>query len=414
MKVIHINTVTFGGAFEAAYRLHKALLAKNVNSQFLAKNSKGALSEKRDIIYGSGEKAWSYYVKKMIPFLKTNKQQRQQYLRRKKGEYEIYSYPFRDQDITSLGAIESADIINLHWVSNFIDYRTFFSKVKKPIVWTLHDCHPFLGGFHHEFDSKENQEEFHSLEKKLVMGKRRIIEKYRPNLTFIGVSEWITHLSTLSYVNRGFTHYTINNSIDVDKYYPKTTAEEMRRKLQLGETTKILLFVSHNLNNRWKGLQIFLNSLTYLMYDNLKLAILLIGSGDVSFKPPLGITIKKLDVQKPDRLPDFYGLADATVIPSLEDNMPNVLLEATVCGCPVIGLPTGGIPEIISPGMNGYVAKAKTASSLAKEIQKIMVNSQLFNRKSISEVAKKRFSFSNQATKYLKIYDEILPCHRKN
>ena len=46
------------------------------------------------------------------------------------------------------------DILQLHWVSTFVDYREFFSRIsrKLPIVWTLHDMNPFTGGCHYSGD----------------------------------------------------------------------------------------------------------------------------------------------------------------------------------------------------------------------------------------------------------------------
>ncbi len=47
--------------------------------------------------------------------------------------------------------LTSYDVINLHWIAGFVDYRTFFAMIpqKMPVVWTLHDMNAFTGGCHY-------------------------------------------------------------------------------------------------------------------------------------------------------------------------------------------------------------------------------------------------------------------------
>ena len=52
----------------------------------------------------------------------------------------------------------------------------------------------------------------------------------------------------------------------------------------------------------------------------------------------------------------MYNAADLFVLPSLEDNLPNTIMEAMACGVPCVGFKSGGIPEMIDHRKNGYVA----------------------------------------------------------
>jgi glycosyltransferase involved in cell wall biosynthesis len=65
---------------------------------------------------------------------------------------EQFSHPFSRYRIEQHPWVREADVINLHWVSCFLDYARFFATVEKPIVWTLHDQNPYLGGFHYEWE----------------------------------------------------------------------------------------------------------------------------------------------------------------------------------------------------------------------------------------------------------------------
>ncbi|MBT1712621.1 glycosyltransferase, partial [Fulvivirgaceae bacterium PWU5] len=51
----------------------------------------------------------------------------------------------------------------------------------------------------------------------------------------------------------------------------------------------------------------------------------------------------------------IYSAADVYVLPTLADNLPNVVIESLMCGTPVIGFKTGGVPDMIKHGHNGIL-----------------------------------------------------------
>ena len=62
---------------------------------------------------------------------------------------------------------------------------------------------------------------------------------------------------------------------------------------------------------------------------------------------------------------DAYADIDVLVVPSLMDGRPNSVMEASACGIPVIGAPVGGIPELISEGLNGYLIPPTETAEIA-------------------------------------------------
>src|SRR5690554_3277940 len=99
-----------------------------------------------------------------------------------------------------------------------------------------------------------------------------------------------------------------------------------------------------------------------------------------------------------ENMPELYNAADLFVSPSLQDNLPNTIMEAMACGIPCVGFSTGGIPEMIDHCENGYVAKDKGAKDLAYGIEwtlfktdyeKISINARnkVLSRYSMSKVA---------------------------
>jgi glycosyltransferase involved in cell wall biosynthesis len=65
-------------------------------------------------------------------------------------------------------------------------------------------------------------------------------------------------------------------------------------------------------------------------------------------------------------LAEIYSAADLFIIPSIDDNLPNTVIESLMCGTPVVGFRTGGIPDVISDGENGYICQSISPQALAR------------------------------------------------
>ena len=70
-----------------------------------------------------------------------------------------------------------------------------------------------------------------------------------------------------------------------------------------------------------------------------------------------------------------YSAATVFVSPSIEDNLPNTIMESMACGTPVVGFEVGGIPEMIDHKTNGYLAEYKSSEDLAQGIQFVLQES---------------------------------------
>src|ERR1039457_6404512 len=70
--------------------------------------------------------------------------------------YELFSPPFSRCRPEEHPWVQEADVVNLHWVAGTVDWPRFFRKVRKPVVITLHDQQPYLGGLHYAQDLEEN------------------------------------------------------------------------------------------------------------------------------------------------------------------------------------------------------------------------------------------------------------------
>ena len=113
-------------------------------------------------------------------------------------------------------------------------------------------------------------------------------------------------------------------------------------------------------------------------------------------------------VREENELSDIYNAADLFVTPSLQDNLPNTIMEALACGLPCVGFNVGGIPEMIEHKVNGYVSEYKSAADLANGIHWTLQEATYDNlRKAAVEKVEKCYSEQIVAEKYIQIYDSM-------
>ena len=129
-----------------------------------------------------------------------------------------------------------------------------------------------------------------------------------------------------------------------------------------------------------------------------------LGKGTVRCTNP-NVQVIDLGADKTaEEIMSYYAAADVLILPSLEDNLPNTMLEALSVGTPVIAFNTGGMAEVIEAGKNGLLAPEMTAESLAETLNKFFKEKHQYNRQAIREDAKLRFEAASQAAKYLELY----------
>ncbi len=71
---------------------------------------------------------------------------------------------------------------------------------------------------------------------------------------------------------------------------------------------------------------------------------------------------------------DWYGLADALVVPSRYETLGNVILEAWAYGLPVVSTATAGATELVEPGVNGLLTPVGDAPALAGAIRDLFLS----------------------------------------
>jgi glycosyltransferase involved in cell wall biosynthesis len=106
----------------------------------------------------------------------------------------------------------------------------------------------------------------------------------------------------------------------------------------------------------------------------------------------------------------IYSAADVFVIPSLQDNLPNTVLESMACGTPVIGFAVGGISDMIRDGRTGLLVPPQDVAGLRNAMVRLIRDSSA--RVSMSEesrrIAVDEYSRELQVQRYSELYKSLV------
>ncbi|WP_282134434.1 glycosyltransferase [Seonamhaeicola maritimus] len=420
MKVLIINTYDRGGAGIACLRLHKGLLCESVDVSVLLLEQEKSIPgvyqfQKEKVTYNIFQKIW-HKLNERIKQIKRSPalSSEQSFLISRSKDLELFSFPNSNYDITTSPLYKEANIINLHWVAGFLDYKSFFKKNTKPIVWTLHDMNPFTGGEHFKetylginnlgfpITRQVSNEEIIVANKNIKI-KRQALSKVR-KLTIITPSEWLAEEARKSKVFKNYPVFCIPNGINSNIFKPRGQAYA-KATLNIPSDKKVILYVAEYISNSRKGFGYLKKAFAKLGREDVVLCSIGIGKSD------LGSVLNIIElgsINTEELMSIAYSAADVFVIPSLMDNLPNTVLESLMCGTPVIGFPVGGIVDMIQDGENGYLAEEISVDSLTFQLNKFLDNSDIFNRNEIRNNAMKKYDKKIQAKQYIDLFNQIL------
>lgn len=222
MKILILSARDLrGGAARAAYRLHQGLLAAQVDSQMLVQNK---LSDCNTVLAPKSK------IQRGIAAIKPALDQLPLNLYRHRDRtINIYSSQWLPNNIVAQIEQINPDVINLHWVNGGFVPIEALSKLKQPLVWTLHDMWAFTGGCHY---SDTCDRYIHSCGACPQLGsdrdwdlsrwnwRRKAKAWHNLNLTVITPSKWLASCAKSSSLLGNFPVQVVANGIDPQVYQP--------------------------------------------------------------------------------------------------------------------------------------------------------------------------------------------------
>ncbi|MBK5721755.1 glycosyltransferase [Dysgonomonas sp. Marseille-P4677] len=394
MKILHVNTYDTGGAAGACMRIHQSLLSKGIDSKVLVLYKTKEIPNVYSFnYYNDSQNKIIYYIKRRI-FEKFRKQTENFSKLNDLPPVEIFTNPVTIYDITSHPLYKEADLIQLNWVSGFLDEPSFFKKNKKPVIWRMPDLYACGGGYHYEKGFPFNA--YHKyLKRNFIIRKKSIANK---NITFVAISEWVKQKALESELIKEYPLRVISNGIDTNifKQYDKL---KVRKKFGIPLDKKIILIGAASFFNIRKGMHLLIESINELQSQD----TLFYSFGHIADHP----NINSLEhITDEVLLSQIYSAADIFIMSSIEEAFGQVFIEALSCGTPVVSFPNGGALDIIKDGFNGILAKDFTSKSLTDAIIKTF--SIIFDNKAIRDDIILRFNAPDKADQYIQLYKDIL------
>ncbi|MDR2811203.1 MAG: glycosyltransferase family 4 protein [Tannerellaceae bacterium] len=367
MKVLIISTYDIqGGAAIAANRLLHAMRHAGCDASMAARTKLG----NDTAVFAAGSKKANmlrFYWERGVIYL---------YNRFSRENLFDVSIAGTGVPITELPAFKEADVIHLHWINQGMlsikEIGKIFSSGKK-VVWTMHDMWPFTGICHHAgacnaytkgcghcpYLKAPSQNDLSGT----VF--RRKQSAYRDgNITFVACSRWLRELAERSPLTQGHKVISIPNPIDTGIYMPKDK-NAIRERMHLPKDKKIVLFAAMKASDKRKGIDYLLEAARLIAQKRNDLLFLIAGANGDEIARQFPLPNHSTGFIASADMPGLYNAADLFVTPSLQDNLPNTIMEAMACGTPCVGFRTGGIPEMIDHRKNGYVAEYKNAQDMA-------------------------------------------------
>lgn len=230
-------------------------------------------------------------------------------------------------------------------------------------------------------------------------------------------SRWLEAQARQSALLSGESIVSIPNTIDTRVFCPADRTKA-RQQMGLPEEGRIVLFVSQKVTNERKGAAYFIEAINRLADSNPQFksntAVAILGASADEIAEQLHIPSYPLGyISDAQQIANVYNAADVYVLPSLEDNLPNTIMEAMACGVPSVGFRVGGIPEMIDHKHNGYVANFKDAADLAEGIRWTLFEADS-NELAANCLHKVAHNYSQQsvAMRYIEVYNELIALKR--
>jgi len=413
MKILIVNTTDIqGGAGRAAYRLHKSLLEAGINTQMLVQKK---TSDDYNVISLANNKIQEG-VNLLRPTLDTLPTKF--YKNRKKILFSPAWLNFNNL-VSKIEEI-NPDIVHLHWICGGMIKIEELAKIKKPIVWSLHDNWAFTGGCHIKLDCDKYKSQCglcpilgsskeRDLSRWVWKRKKKTFDNMQ-NLTIIGLSRWIMNLSKESSLLKNKKHINLPNPIDTSLYKPfdKYKAREL---WNLPKDKKLILFGAINpLGNVVKGFKELSEALKLLDLENVEFVVF----GGNKPKNPVDFKFKTNYVGRlydDISLVTLYSAVDVMIVPSLQENLSNSIMESLSCATPVVAFNIGGNSDMIEHKKNGYLAKPFDVRDLANGIEWVLnLDENQYNKlaQNAREKVLNEFDSKVVAKKYINLYESIL------
>lgn len=239
-----------------------------------------------------------------------------------------------------------------------------------------------------------NKSLFLDRSRKIYRDKKRLFQAI-PRLGVIGVSNWVLQEAKQSFLQKAKVLDFIYNWIDLSIFHPLPTVS-LRKEIGLSSSDYVVLGVAQGWSQA-KGLNQFIE-IACRMPD---VKVVLVGRFPTDVSVPRNL-LAVGEVNTPQKLAEYYSMADVFVNPSIQETFGKVTAEALACGTPVVGSNTTATPELI-PAQCGFTFSPQDMDDLLKKIASVREKGKQTYSEHCQRFAMENFGKEGQIAKYLNV-----------
>lgn len=309
------------------------------------------------------------------------------------------------------------DIVNLHWLGAEMLSIDEIGRIRQPVVWTLHDMWPFCGAEHYDdldhpgrylkgynADSRPASYQGPDIDARVWHHKKKAWAGKRFHL--VSPSQWLAGCARQSALMGQQPCTVIPNCVNTRVFKP-IDRKLARQILNLDPDKRYILFgAMASTSDRRKGFHLLQPALKRLaLCDGIHntTELLLFGAVEPVRPVDLGLPVHYMGQYHDDiSLALLYSAADVFAAPSMQDNLPNTVVEAIACGTPCVAFDIGGMSDLIKDTTTGALATPFQANSLSSALARMLQSPP--SRETIRQASLDRISTSIAANNYLDVY----------
>lgn len=404
MRVVHLAVKASGGAGIAAGRTVAALRGRGVDAELWTNDGEGATRRLRS-------RLWALWRARLAS-IPTR-------LHKRRRLFSAWSNGWLPSRLAATVASARPDIVHLHWIGDGFLHLDEVARFGAPVVWTLHDAWGITGGCHYPANCERFRIGCGSCPQLGSTSDRDLSSRNHESKRlaaksisrWIMPSQWLAELSSGSGVVPRERVRVIPYGVD-ETVFTSGIGINLRSRLGIPGDVLVLAAGAEDLREGRKGAWMLPKAIA-LVQESLKKRCILVVFGKSSelLRGHRGVEVRHAGELRTEReVAGVLGGADALLLPSLQDNLPNIAIEAQACGCPVVGFDTGGQSEIIVSGQTGLLSADVSVEGLAGAVVNWFCSAP-----ARAEVVARcraqfesRFTYERHSTQLLSVYREIL------
>ncbi|MGE5237358.1 MAG: glycosyltransferase [Chloroflexota bacterium] len=205
----------------------------------------------------------------------------------------------------------------------------------------------------------------------------------------------------------------VRNGVDVAKFKAEGSYRDIRKEFGIDRNDFLIGFVGRLVSN--KSLPNLVRAFSALRAKAWPVTLLIVGEGSMmeelkSMARQDRVTDSVIFTGIRRDIPDILSALDVFVLPSVNEGLPNALLEAMAMGKAVVASEVAGVPEVVEPGVTGVLVPMEDHSALEKALSRLFEDRGLAAclGRAAREAVEKEYSINATAARWHTLYCSLL------